>query len=93
VYFGDPNLDRVMIAMIAMLAEVSAVRERLATHERLGDLGQTITTSAVEGARIEGDARAGREERESALLHRVLRVFLEEGVLSAEELARLGTKP
>ncbi|WP_404479986.1 hypothetical protein [Novosphingobium sp. BL-52-GroH] len=76
--FLSPDLDRVVIMVTSLMAEVSALRDRLDTHEALAENGEVATRAAVEGFELDGDRQAAREARRDAMLNRMLRVLVEE---------------
>jgi hypothetical protein len=78
VYLDNPDLDRVTIMLVGLMAEVSALRDRLDTHEALAELGAVATTGAVERYTLDPDRREARDRRRDAMLDRVLRVLFEE---------------
>ncbi len=72
-FFPDPAVDRLWWVMLAMLGEISTLRDRLDVHERLAgrlDLYSPDDVDAFEPT--EEDARARTAERE-ALVERTLR--------------------
>jgi hypothetical protein len=77
-YLSSPDLDRVFIMLTALMSEVSALRDRLDTHEALAEAGKVATTEAVEAYELDAERRTAREERRDAMLGRVLRVVYEE---------------
>lgn len=77
-YFEDPALDRLYSTVFALAAEVSALRERQDTVERLLDAHGTISRDDIE--RYEPD-RAAAEERglaTKAYIARIMRGFQQE---------------
>lgn len=73
-----PDLDRIMIMVTGLMAEMSALRERVDTHEALAERGQVATSDAVERYELDAVRRAARDARRDAMLGRVLRVLYEE---------------
>ena len=67
-----------MVMMIALMGEVSALRDRLDTHEAVADLGGAPTTQAVEAYELTEARRTVREANRQAMLKRVLRAITEE---------------
>ncbi len=68
-----------MMAIIAALtAEVSALRERLDSHEALAEKRRMPTSKAVEGYRLTAARREARERERQAMLARVFRILLED---------------
>jgi hypothetical protein len=77
-YFADPALDRLFSTVFAMAAEISAMKERQDTLERLLDRKGTISRADIEA--YEPD-RAAAEERgleTRAYLARIMRGFQQE---------------
>jgi len=77
-YLENPELDKFMMMMTAMLSEISSLRDRLDTHEALAKRGAAIVPEAVEVYTPTAEERALRERRRDAMLSRVFRVLLEE---------------
>lgn len=78
VYLGDPDLDRVMMMLTALAGEVSALRERIDTHERIAAMGALATEAAVEAFTLTDAVAADRSAVREAMLKRVYRVLFEE---------------
>lgn len=78
VYLGDPDLDRVMMMLTALAGEVSALRERLDTHEVLAGTGRPATEAEVEAFTAPPDVAQRRADAREAMLKRVYRVLFEE---------------
>ncbi len=47
-YLADVDVDKAVMMMLSLAAEVSALRERLDTHERLAEGAQPPTPATVE---------------------------------------------
>jgi hypothetical protein len=58
-YFEDPAIDRTLSILMALVGEVSVLRERLDTVERLLDSKGTISRADIEA--YEPDRTAGHE--------------------------------
>ena len=67
-----------MIMMVALMAEVSVLRDRIDTHEALAELGTSAAVEHVEAYQVDEARQAAREERRQALLKRVLRAITHE---------------
>ena len=77
-YFDDPALDRLYSTVLAMAAEISALRDRQDTLERLLDEQGTVSRADIEA--WEPD-RAAAEERglsTRAYIARIMRGFQQE---------------
>jgi hypothetical protein len=83
-YFEDPAIDRTLSIVMALVGEVSVMRERMDTIERLLDAKGSISRSDIEG--YEPDKVAARERglitRE--YIHRVMRGVQQEMEALAE---------
>ena len=77
-YLSSPDLDRVFIMLTSLMAEVSALQDRVDTHEALAEAGQVATREAVEAFELDWPRREARDARRDAMLNRVLRVVYEE---------------
>ena len=77
-YLESEDIDRVMLIVTALMSEVSALRDRLDTHEALAAQGVVATCEAVEAFRPDEDCAASREAMREAMLSRVLRVLFED---------------
>jgi phosphoglycolate phosphatase-like HAD superfamily hydrolase len=83
-FFADTQLDRFHVMLVALLQEVSVVRDRLDTVERLLDQRGVLTRADIEAYLPDTDAEAERSEERSALIERVLRVVFEEAAAQKE---------
>jgi len=63
--------------LLALAAEVSALRERLDTHERLAEEKQPPTTASVEAYAPTEAVEAARASARRSLIDRMTRVLLE----------------
>lgn len=77
-YLEATDVDAVMIMLVALMSEVSALRDRVDTHEALADGGLVGTRDAVEAYTVDPERHARREEERQKMLKRVLRVITEE---------------
>lgn len=77
-YLGSRDADDLVMMVLALSAEISALRDRLDTHERLADGGLPATTAAVETYAQPAAVEDARAARRRALIERVTRVLLEE---------------
>ncbi len=87
-YFDDPALDRMLSMLTALVGEVSVLRERLDTIERLLEAQGTISRADVEA--YSPDAQAGLERGVAtrAYIARILR-----GVQPDMEALQDGDRP
>jgi hypothetical protein len=77
-YFESRDTDRLALMMVALMAEVSALRDRVDTHEALFDQDGTPTSVAVEAFRLGAPRAAMRDAQREAMMKRVFRVLLDE---------------
>lgn len=77
-YLQAGDVDRVMIMLVALMSEVSALRDRLDTHEAVAELDGPVTTAAVEAYELTPERYAVREANRNAMLKRVLHAITEE---------------
>ena len=88
-FMRDPDVDRLLAIVTALTAEVSVVRERLDTAERLAALGLTATPANIEAYQPDPEVEAVRETMRAAMLDRVFRILAlrgdEEGADAAYE--------
>ena len=77
-YLAPTDVDQVVIMLVALMSEVSALRDRLDTHEAVAELGGAATSAAIEAYELTPDRAAAREANRVAMLKRVLRVVTEE---------------
>jgi hypothetical protein len=76
-YLTAADADKAVMMILALAAEVSALRDRLDTHERLAEHGSPPTTRAVETYAPDGAAEADRATARRSLIDRLTRVLLE----------------
>ncbi len=77
-YLESRDLDKVMMMMVAMLSEMSAMRDRMDTYEGLTEQDRKITTAEVENFALTPDRAKARGVRREETMRRVFRVLLEE---------------
>jgi len=76
-YLASPDADRAVMMLLALASEVSALRERLDTHERLAALGQPPLPAAIEAYEPPAAVEAARAAARRSLIDRIARVLLE----------------
>ena len=77
-YLLNEENDRMMAIITALAAEVSALRDRLDSHEALAEARRSPTSRAVESYRLSESRRQKREDERQAMLARVFRILLED---------------
>ncbi|MET3762176.1 hypothetical protein [Sphingomonas sp. UYEF23] len=88
-YLQPSDVDAVMMMLVALMSEVSALRDRIDTHEAVADLGGSAATAAIEAYELTPERQAAREANREAMLRRVLRVITEERDAAAFDAAAL----
>ena len=76
-YLSDADADRAVMMILALATEVSALRERLDTHERLAAGARLPEPAAVEAYAPDADVEAARAASRRSLIERITRVLLE----------------
>jgi hypothetical protein len=76
-YLSKADADRAVMMVLALSAEVSALRERLDTHERLAEAALSPTPAAVESYQAPEPVETLRGEARRALIDRITRVLIE----------------
>jgi hypothetical protein len=77
-YLNSPDADKVVMMLLALAADVSALRDRLDTHEALAEKRTAPTLKKVEAFKLDEKRRSQRESQRHAMIRRVLRVLTEE---------------
>jgi hypothetical protein len=77
-YLGAADVDRVMAVLLALVAEVATIRERLDTHEQLAVNGTAATPQSVEAHAPTAEVEAARESWRDAYIRRLFRVITED---------------
>jgi hypothetical protein len=78
-YFDDPAIDQMMTFFIELMTEVSVVRDRLDTVERLLDRQTSISRADIEAWRPDAAVEAERVAWRDAYVKRVLRMHVPDG--------------
>ncbi len=77
-YFEDPALDRLYSLTLALAAEVSALRERQDTMERLLEARGTLRREHIESYAPDPEAAQERGNATRAYISRIMRGFQQE---------------
>lgn len=77
-FFTDPQVDKVLAITMALAGEVSVLRERLDTIERILDAKGQLSRYDIEGYRPTEQTAEERERWRAEYLDRILRVVREE---------------
>ena len=77
-FFDDPQIDKVVGIVIALAGEVSVLRERIDTIERIAAAKGLFTQDDIEAYRPDEAVAAARGAWRAEYIERVLRVVHEE---------------
>lgn len=77
-FFDDPAIDQVMTFLLELMAETSAMRDRIDTIERLLDERGQISRADIEAWRAPPAAEAERTAWRKGFVERVLRMHAPE---------------
>ncbi len=78
-FFDDPAIDQMMTFFLELMTEVSVMRDRLDTVERLLDSQTTISRADIEAWRPDAAVEAERVAWRDAYVKRVLRIHEPDG--------------
>ncbi|MBW4576585.1 MAG: hypothetical protein KME08_15025 [Aphanothece sp. CMT-3BRIN-NPC111] len=78
VYFDNPQIDKLLAMVMALAGEVSVLRERLDTVERLAQSKGILSIEEIETYQPNDQVAQEREQWRADYLARVLRVLQEE---------------
>jgi predicted nucleic acid-binding Zn-ribbon protein len=78
IYLGDPQIDKLLAIVMALAGEVSVLRERLDTVERLAQAKAMFTINDIETYQPDEQVAQEREQWRSDYIARLLRVIEEE---------------
>jgi hypothetical protein len=78
-FFDDPNIDQMMTFFLELMMEVSVIRDRLDSVERLLDQKSAITRDDIESYRPDAAVEAERVAWRDAYVKRVLRLHRPDG--------------
>jgi len=73
-FFDDPNIDKLLAMIMALAGEVSVIRERMDTHERLARENTWATHEAIEDYEPDEVAEAFRAQWRADYIGRILRI-------------------
>lgn len=77
-FFADPQVDKLIAIVMALAGEVSVLRERLDTVERLAESKGLLSRQEIEAYQPNPQAAEEREQWRTEYIARVLRVVHEE---------------
>lgn len=74
IYFENPDTDKLLAMVLALAEEVSVLRDRLNTVERLAQAKGLLSQAEIEAYRPDAQAATEREQERSAYIARILRI-------------------
>lgn len=72
-FFRDPSVDALYAMVVVLMEEVSVLRDRLDTHERLADQGVAATGPAVEDYATDASVDQARDAAREQFIARMMR--------------------
>ncbi len=73
-FFDDPNIDKLLAMIMALAGEVSVIRERIDTHERLAQKKKWASHQAIEDYKPDDVTEAFRAQWRADYIARILRI-------------------
>lgn len=77
-FFDDPNIDKLLAMLMALTGEVSVVRERLDTHERLAEKKKFASSANIERYKPTESVDQERVKWRADYVARILRIVTDE---------------
>ena len=74
IYFENPETDKLLAMVLALAEEVSVLRDRLDTVERLAQAKGLLSQAEIEAYQPDPQATVEREQQRSAYIARILRI-------------------
>jgi hypothetical protein len=88
VFFADPDVDKLLAMLMGLAGEVSVMRDRLDTVERLAEAKGVFSTKDIDDYQPSDAVHAERAERREILLSEITRIVQAEieGIDDAQEM-------
>src|SRR6478672_13789473 len=74
IYFENPETDKLLAMVLALAEEVSVLRDRLDTVERLDQAKGLLSLAEIETYQPDPQAASEREQQRTAYIARILRI-------------------
>ena len=84
-FFENPDVDKLLAINLALLSEISVLRDRLDVHERLAETQTWATKSAIDAHEISEEEEDERAADRAQMIDRVLRVIKSQ---SSDDIAK-----
>jgi hypothetical protein len=78
-YLSDPNSEKILAMLMALAGEVSVMRDRMETIERLSEKNGVFSIEDIENYAPSGDEQVVRQKRRAEYLQRIFRT-VQEGI-------------
>lgn len=75
IYFEHPETDKLLAMLLAVAEEVSVLRDRLDTVERLAQSKGLLSQAEIEAYQPDPHAATEREQRRAAYIARIMRII------------------
>lgn len=75
-FLESSDSDKLLSMIVALVGEVSVIKERLDTHERIAAQGKVATPEEIENYTPDEEVEDEREAWRAAMLERVFRIIL-----------------
>jgi hypothetical protein len=84
-FLENSESDKLLAMITAMTAEISILKDRLDTHERLAEQGEVATPLAIEKYKVESNIEEMREANRASMLGRIFRIITDRDGLSQSD--------
>ena len=74
-FFSDPSIDKLLAMLMGLAGEVSVLRDRLDSVERLAEQNKLFTRSEIENYQPDETALKERAQRRAVMLGEVTRII------------------
>ncbi|MBL8630359.1 MAG: hypothetical protein JNM81_12055 [Rhodospirillaceae bacterium] len=72
-FFDDPNTDRLLSMVMDLALEVSVLRDRLDTHERVAEAKGAYTSADIEAYEASDDVRDARDKWRNNFIDKLMK--------------------
>ncbi len=72
-FFADPNTDRLLSMIMDLALEVSVLRDRVDTHERVAEAKGAYTSADIEAYDATDDVRAARDKWRNHFIDKLMK--------------------
>jgi hypothetical protein len=86
IYFENPETDKLLAMVLALAEEVSVLRDRLDTIERLTQAKGLLAQAEIDAYQPDPQAAAERDQQRAAYIARILRIVQADKAAIASEM-------